>query len=84
MITMNACCCLFGLKEEWSEGKKLLGNMNFMNDLIDYRSDNVPEKRFLKLRKTYLTLENFNAKAVEKVSSAALAIFKWVTATDKC
>jgi len=44
--------------------------------------DKVPEKKFIKLRETYLTNPKMNKEEVQKVSTAALSIFIWVVAID--
>ncbi len=49
---MEAVCLLFGEKEDWVTSKMLLGKMTFMQELIDFNVDKIPEKRFFKLRDT--------------------------------
>lgn len=50
VLVMNSVCLLFGEKEEWDSSKKLLGKMSFLNDLIDFNVDLVPDKKLLKLK----------------------------------
>jgi dynein heavy chain, axonemal len=83
MTLMNAVCCLFEKKEDWNEAKKLMGQMTFLNDLIEYEVDDHPEKIFLKLRKVYLADETFTEENIKGVSEDAAYIYKWVIATDK-
>ena len=45
-FVMNAVCLLFGLKEDWVEGKKLLGKLTFLEDLKDFNTDTVPSKKW--------------------------------------
>ena len=63
---MNAVCLLFGEKEDWDSAKKVLGRMTFLSDLIDFNTDNVPERRLVKLKQAYLSNPDFNK---EKVSA---------------
>jgi len=52
---MNAVCCLFEKKEEWNESKKLMGQMDFLDQLKKYDVDAHKENTFLKLRKVYFS-----------------------------
>lgn len=85
LTVMSACCLLFGEKEDWDASKRMLGDLKFLEKLLDYRKtiDQVPEKRFFKLRQTYITDPNFNKEKVHSVSQAAEAIVVWILATDK-
>lgn len=59
---------LFGFKETWEDAKKnLLGDMKFLEKLIDFDVSKIPEKRFLTLRNTYLKDPNFTKENVMKV-----------------
>ena len=40
---LNACCCIFDLEETWETAKKvLLGDIQFLQKLIDYDVKHVP------------------------------------------
>jgi len=78
-----ACACIFGIKETWEDAKKhLLGDMKFLEKLIDFDVAKTPEKRFLSFRKNYLTDENFNKENIFKVSEACGTLYLWVVAID--
>lgn len=49
-IVMNAVCLLFGEKEDWDSAKKILGRMTFLSDLIDFKTEALPERRLQKLK----------------------------------
>ena len=79
-----ACALLFGLKETWEDAKKnLLGDMKFLEKLMDFDVTKIPEKRFIQFRNSYLKDENFNRDNVMKVSEACCTLFTWATAIDK-
>ena len=42
--------------------------MNFINILLEFNVNSVPEKRWNKFRNNFLKLENFNEETVKKTS----------------
>ena len=49
-MVLDAICLLFGLEESWEVSKRnLLGDMKFLEKLIDFDLKKSPESRFLKL-----------------------------------
>jgi len=70
-------------KETWDDAKKLLGQMDFLDQLVDFQGDQVPEWVLEKLRKDYLSREDFNEKSMQQVSVAATALVIWAHAIDK-
>ena len=79
--TMEAVCVLLGRKADWDTSKKLLGESNFMEQLLNYDKDNIDPKRIKGLQK-YVTMENFTAEDVGKVSVAAKGLCMWARAMD--
>eukprot|EP00501_MAST-03F_sp_TOSAG23-6_P001833 GSMAST32.ASY1.ANO1.1911.1 assembled CDS len=65
--------------EAWSEGKKLLGQMDFLQQLKNYDKDNIKKKTIKKLNK-YINREDFTAKDVSNTSKAAACLCMWVLA----
>lgn len=57
--------------------------MNFINILLEFNVNSVPEKRWNKFRNNFLKLDNFNEEAVKKVSNAAVALLSWTVASEK-
>jgi len=80
---MNAVNLLFGEKEDWDSAKKVLGRMNFLESLLDFNVDQVPERRWAKFRQVYLADPNFNKEKVLTVSLAATTLLVWSIAIEK-
>ena len=51
---------IFGKKEDWNEVKKFIGEMDFLKKLINLDPMTVPNKRWSKLKKEYLSKPEFN------------------------
>ena len=49
-FTLEAVLILFELKPDWGEAKKLMSNMDFMEQLANYDKDNIPKKVINKVR----------------------------------
>jgi dynein heavy chain len=79
--TMEAVCILVGRKPDWDNSKKLLGESDFMEQLINFDKDNIDPGRIKKLQK-YVLMEDFTAEAVGKVSRAAKGLCMWARAMD--
>ena len=60
----------------------LLGDIKFLEKLIDYNVINALESRFIKLRAIYLANKDFNKDNIIKNSEAAANIFDWIKAID--
>ncbi|KAH9490581.1 Dynein heavy chain 12, axonemal [Bulinus truncatus] len=59
------------INDYWTPSKKLLNDLNFLNDLKSYDKDNIPDSAMAMIRKQYLTNPEFDPKTVAKASSAA-------------
>jgi dynein heavy chain len=70
-----------GKKADWDSSKKLLGESDFMQQLINYEKDNIDPKRIKGLQK-YMIMENFTPEDVGKVSAAAKGLCMWARAMD--
>lgn len=64
----------------WPPSKRILGDMNFLQNLKDYDKDNIPSGIMTVVNKTYMSDENFQPRIVAKASSAAEGLCKWVRA----
>jgi dynein heavy chain len=78
-LTMNAVCLLFGVKQEWGEAKKLMGDMRFLDKLKEFDKDNIPPKIIKSLNK-WMMNEEFTPQHIQSVSSACTSICMWVRA----
>jgi len=85
-VVMNAVCLLFykdKKKETWEDAKRLLGDINFLKNLFDFNTDNIPDRILDRLRTEYLARPNFNEKDVARQSQACTTLMRWVKAIDK-
>ena len=85
-ICLSAVCLLIHKdkkKETWDDAKKMLSNMNFLNMLLEFDSDNIPDKVLERLRTVYLSQPKFNEDDMKRVSVACATILNWVVAIDK-
>lgn len=80
VMIISAVCVLFDTKENWDEGKKLMNEpKKFLDSLVSYKKDNIPEKILKKVKK-YIKMENFKPEIIAKKSKAGESICKWVIA----
>ncbi|XP_046630090.1 dynein axonemal heavy chain 7-like [Neodiprion virginianus] len=68
------------MTDYWGPSKRVLGDMNFLQNLKDYDKDNIPVALMNVVKKTYMTDKNFMPNIVVKASSAAEGLCKWVRA----
>lgn len=66
----------------WGPSKRILGEMNFLQQLKEFDKDNIPPNVMAKIRKEYLPNKDFQPHTVAKASSAAEGLCKWVIAMD--
>ncbi|XP_028848515.1 dynein heavy chain 12, axonemal isoform X2 [Denticeps clupeoides] len=96
-LVMEAVCVMKDIKPEkindpagtgqkildyWGPSKKLLGDMNFLRDLKEYKKDDIPATIMSKIRTEYMTNPDFDPSKVAKASSAAEGLCKWIKAID--
>ena len=80
-MVMAAVCTLLRVKPDWMTAKQVLGEANFIKQLINYDKNSVPEKVFQKLRK-YSKHPDFKPEVVGKVSHACKSMCEWVLALE--
>lgn len=68
------------MTDYWGPSKRVLGDMNFLQNLKDYDKDNIPVALMNVVKKTYMTDKSFMPNIVAKASSAAEGLCKWVRA----
>ncbi|RMX38335.1 hypothetical protein pdam_00005508 [Pocillopora damicornis] len=96
-LVMSAVCVMRDIKPEkindpagtgkkildyWGPSKKLLGDMNFLNNLKEYDKDNIAVHIMSKIRKEYIPNPDFDPQKVRTASSAAEGLCKWVQAME--
>ena len=51
-LVLEGVCILMGTKTDWATAKGLMQDLNgFLNKLVNYPKDNIPEDRLNKLKK---------------------------------
>ena len=79
MKVMEAVCILLGAKPDWDSAKKVLGDTQFLQKLMDYDKDNIAPAAIKKILAYYDDPE-FQPEVVAKVSKAATSLCMWVRA----
>lgn len=96
-LVMEAICILKDVKPDrvpapsglgvvedfWGPSKKVLGDMKFLDSLINFDKDNIPPPIVKKLFDKILGDENFDPDKIKNTSSAAEGLCKWVIAISK-
>jgi dynein heavy chain, axonemal len=84
VMVLKACCLLYGYEENWENSKRyLLGDIRFLEKLIEYDVSTAAEIRFVKLREQYFKKEEFKREYIIKQSEAAGCIYQWLIAIDQ-
>ncbi|XP_043287698.1 dynein axonemal heavy chain 7 isoform X2 [Venturia canescens] len=93
-LVMEAVCILKDVKPErvqaeggggtvddyWKPSLRVLGDMKFLENLLNFDKDNIPEKIMAKIRSTILTNPNFDPDKIRNASTACEGLCKWVIA----
>ena len=96
-VVMEAVCILKDLKPDrvqnpsgmgmvedyWGPSKRVLGDIKFMDGLLNFDKDDIPPKVIQKLEERVFTNENFDPEKVKAASTAAEGLCKWVIAIAK-
>ena len=78
-VVMESVCLLLGKKQTWADAKKVLGDLNFLDQLKNYDKDGLTAKIIKKLEK-YTSRDDFTPESVAKQSVAAMSLCMWVGA----
>ncbi|XP_011706108.1 PREDICTED: dynein heavy chain 7, axonemal-like [Wasmannia auropunctata] len=95
-LVMAAVCVMLGVPPDrtidpvtgkkftdyWGPSKRILGDMNFLQNLKDYDKDDIAPAVMQIIKKTYMTDNSFMPHIVAKASSAAEGLCKWVRAME--
>ncbi|XP_071052662.1 dynein axonemal heavy chain 7-like isoform X1 [Onthophagus taurus] len=71
------------IEDYWGPSKKILGDIKFLDNLINFDKDNIPVAVMKKLADKILCDENFDPDKVRSASAAAEGLCKWVIAISK-
>lgn len=66
----------------WGPSKRILGEMNFLQQLKDFDKDHISITIMTRIRKEFLPHKDFKPEIVAKASSAAEGLCKWIIAMD--
>ena len=78
---LEAVCILQGLKGDWNAAKMAMGDGQFIQKLIDFDKDNIPEQVMKRVRR-YIDNPKFIPDEVAKVSRLSSSLCMWVRAID--
>ena len=67
----------------WAASQKLMRERNFMDQLLQYDKDHIPEGVMKKIREKFVTDPEFKPQRAEKASIAAKGLCQWVLALDQ-
>jgi len=81
-VVMNAVLVLFKRPQSWDEGKRLLNEMNFLDQCKTFDKDGISNAIISKLSK-FINDPQFVVENVERVSVAAGSLCQWATAMYK-
>ena len=76
---MEAVCVLLGQPATWDSAKKVLGQNDFMDQMINYDKDHI-DGRTIKALKKYIDNPDFQPEVIGKVSKAAKGLCMWCRA----
>ncbi|KYN44278.1 Dynein heavy chain 7, axonemal [Trachymyrmex septentrionalis] len=94
-LVMEAICILKDVKSErvstpegviddyWKPSLRILGDIKFLESLLNYDKDNIPERIMHKIRTTILTNPNFDPERIRHVSTACEGLCRWVFALSE-
>lgn len=68
------------VEEYWPAAKKMMGDLKFLDSLINFEKDIIPPKNIQKLQERILTNENFDPEVVKLASTACEGLCNWIIA----
>lgn len=78
-MVCSALNCIFGKKEDWDTCRKFLGEIDFLQILKGLNPMDVPEKNWIKFKKNYASIPEFDPVTLKENVSVAIA-----TIADYC
>ncbi|KAL6424720.1 hypothetical protein ACFW04_009998 [Cataglyphis niger] len=94
-LVMEAVCILKDVKplrvqgpegpydDYWKPSLRILGDIRFLDSLLNFDKDNIPERIMTKIRTTILTNPNFDPERIRHVSTACEGLCRWVFALSE-
>ncbi|KAJ8670547.1 hypothetical protein QAD02_001806, partial [Eretmocerus hayati] len=95
-LVMEAICILKDVKADrvrddqgkmvddyWKASLRMLGDIRFLDSLLTFDKDNIPERIIAKIRSNILTNANFDPDKIRNASTACEGLCKWVIALSE-
>ncbi|XP_076179047.1 dynein axonemal heavy chain 7 isoform X1 [Ptiloglossa arizonensis] len=71
------------LEDYWRSALRMLSDVKFLDSLLNYDKDNIPDHVIERIRKHYLTNPDFDPEKVKRVSTACEGLCRWVYAMSE-
>lgn len=71
------------VEDFWKPSLRLLGDLHFLDSLLAFDKDNIPERIIAKIRTTILTNPNFDPDKIRNASTACEGLCRWVFAISE-
>lgn len=71
------------MDDYWKPSLRMLGDIKFLESLLTYDKDNIPERIMTKIRTHILTNPNFDPERIRHVSAACEGLCRWVFALSE-
>lgn len=67
----------------WKAALRMLSDAKFLDSLLHFDKDNIPDKVIETIRNVYLTNPDFDPEKIKKVSTACEGLCRWVIAMSE-
>lgn len=71
------------IDDYWRAALRMLSDAKFLDSLLNFDKDNIPDKVIETIRKEYLTNPDFDPEKIKKVSTACEGLCRWVIAMSE-
>lgn len=71
------------IDDYWKAALRMLSDAKFLDSLLNFDKDNIPDKVIETIRKEYLTNPDFDPEKIKKVSTACEGLCRWVIAMSE-
>nr|XP_034195921.1 dynein heavy chain 7, axonemal-like isoform X1 [Osmia lignaria] len=71
------------LEDYWKAALRMLSDARFLDSLLNFDKDNIPDNVIEKIRKVYLSNPDFDPEKIKKVSTACEGLCRWVYAMSE-
>jgi dynein heavy chain len=71
------------MEDYWKVSLKVLSDVKFLDSLLNFDKDNIPERVIEKIRRDYLTNVNFDPEKIKSASTACEGLCRWIYAISE-